>query len=761
MTKPAADEKPFPFIGDEWAITETHFDPALAKAYEGLFTQGSGLLHVRGSIEEHLFDAPQNVDYTRRPTNVTSEKFVETKAKWGTYNPGVRGLHPLLNRGIVNLPFFLGLAPYIGEEKLDMEASQVLDYERRLRLDSAVLERKLTWQTRLGPRLWIAFERFVSAARPGLCLQRLRLRSDRPVKMRIVFEIDADVRTFGYDMFSEISLSPVEPNGIACAVKTNTGDQAWLLSRVLGTGDWQYSQEARAAHRAIEIDLLPGETSIIEKRTAVTSSFDREGGLPSEKLDDLDLCTYDDLLQEHTGIWRKRWQKADVVIEGDPLSQLAIRASLYHLLRAHPDDGRLAIDPKAYAGDAYRGCYFWDTEIYLLPFFLYTDPGRARQLLEYRIASLPGAMQNAAATGYLGARYAWEADVDGTETCPNWQYRDHEVHVTADVVYAMAYYAATALEPDFLAKDGRDVLRETARYWLERIDWRPGDDYPSLLGVMGPDEYIPISSNNSYTNRMAAFNLALAAGFGPQIGLSPEESRQCAEVAAKLPILRSQDGSLVLQCEEFERLAEPAFERFWLDRTRSFAAQVAQERLYRSKCLKQADVLMLMLLFPNEFSDEEVHAAWEYYLPYTTHDSSLSAGVHAIIACRLGLREAAWEFWEKSSLNDLDFTSGGAAEGVHIAGAGVNWQMVVFGFAGMQSALASPVFSLAPRLPKRWRRLAFPISWQGHDLYIEITHDSLHIYNRSDREVQCRICGQPLNIPAGSAYESEVAIQHE
>jgi len=724
------------------------------------------MLHVRGSLEEHLFDAPQNVDYTRRPTNVTAEKFAGSKAKWGTFNPGVRGLHPLLNRGIANLPFFLGLAPFVGDEKLDMEASQVLDYERRLRLDTAILERKLIWQTSAGPNIQVAFERFVSAARPGLCVQKLVLRSEKPVKVRIVYEIDADVRTFGFDMFSDITLSPVESNGIACSIKTNTGDQVWMLSWVQGAEDWQYTEQSRTARRTVEFELLPGEERIIEKRTAVASSFDRQRRTTVEILNELDSRTYADLLQEHARIWQERWQKADIVIEGDPLSQLAIRASIYHLLRAHPDDGRLAIDPKGYAGDAYRGCYFWDTEMYLLAFFLYTDPARARQLLEYRINSLPGAMQNAAATGYRGARYAWEADVDGTETCPNWQYRDHEVHVTADVAYAMAHYAAAALEPDFLAHAAGDVLRETARYWLTRVDWRPGDGCPSLLGVMGPDEYMPISSNNSYTNRLAAFNLSLAAEFGEKIGLSPEESRQCAEVAGKLPILRSKEGSLVLQCEEFDRLAEPAFERLWLDRTRSYAAQVAQERLYRSKCLKQADVLMLMMLFPKEFSDEEVRVAWEYYLPYTTHDSSLSAGVHAIIACRLGLLDAAmasaaWQFWEKSSLNDLDFSGGGAAEGVHIAGAGVNWQMVVFGFAGMKSALVSPDFSLAPRLPEKWRRLAFPINWQGQALCIEITQESLRIANRSDRELQCQIYGRPLNIPAGSAYESKVGIQHE
>lgn len=767
---------------DCWIIRETQFNPATNRAYEGLFTVSSGFLHLRGSLEEHLLDAPQNLDAIRRPANVTAEHFLETKAKWGTYLPPVRGNHPLLNRGIVNLPFFLQVAPWLDGEKLDMEASRVTDYERTLRLKVAVLHRSLTWHTRQGACLEVAFERFVSAARPHLCLQQLRLvhlPGSQPGLVTVTLQagLDADVRTSGLNPFTLVELAPGGSDGVRCHVVTNTGDQVWMTTRVAveksspaplrmeeagfaspeTREDWRYSLSGRTADLACEVEIPSGGSLILEKRTAVTSSFDLEPGLtPDGILAEAHDLTYASLLAEHTALWERRWAAADIVVDGDPDSQLALRASLYHLMRAHPDDGRLAIDPKGYAGDAYRGCYFWDTEIYLLPFFLYTDLPRARQLVEYRLRSLPGARENGAASGYCGARYAWEADVDGTETCPNWQYRDHEVHITADVVYGLAHYARAAADASFLSGPAAEVILETARYWLDRLDWRLGEDHPSLLGVMGPDEYTPLSNNNAFTNRMAAFALEFAARLGEQIGALPCEMRQFAQAAAGLPILRSVDGGLVEQCEDFDRLAEPAFERFWKDRSRPYAAQVAQEWLYRSKCLKQADVLMLMFLYADEFSDAEVARAWEYYLPYTTHDSSLSVGVHAIIACRLAkmnpvYRAKAWNFWQHSALNDLDVANGGAAEGVHMAGAGINWQIAVFGFAGVASVMNCETLTLNPCLPETWKRLAFPLIWRGCPVTVEITLGGITVTNRGQQRLSVNLSGQTNVIEPGQA----------
>jgi trehalose/maltose hydrolase-like predicted phosphorylase len=228
------------------------------------------------------------------------------------------------------------------------------------------------------------------------------------------------------------------------------------------------------------------------------------------------------------------------------------------------------------------------------------------------------------------------------------------------------------------------------------------------------------------------FALQLAAEVGEAGGASAEERETFGAAADGLPIPRSEDGLLVLQCEGFDKLAEPRFDELWKERTRTFGSRVSQERRYRSKCLKQADVLMLMVLFPGEFSDTEVRRTWDYYLPLTTHDSSLSAGVHAIAACRLGLMQAAWQFWQQAAGIDLDVQGGGAAEGIHISNATLLWQAAIFGFAGMRTALQSEVLAFEPRLPTAWSRLAFPIKWRGGSVCVEITPGQVAVTNRGD-----------------------------
>jgi len=733
----------------DWSIVESPFRVERAKAYEGLFTLGSGCLHVRGSLEEHLADAPQNLTYVRMPANVTSEKFPEAKVRWGTYVPGLFGRHPLLNNEMINLPWFLGLTPIIDGERLDMERCDVRDYRRELHLDTATLTRTFRWVTREGRQVRATFERFISAARPRLCVQRMRLYAPNAADVTVAAGLDADVRTNGYDHFSDVVVTWAEPDGIDCRIRTDGGDEVRMATRVRApAAKWKYETGPRAAGLTA-VFHIPAEGELgIEKRTVVTTSRDLRPSAPAALLAEAQCLSFEQLHEEHAAIWRKRWDSCDVVIEGDEASQMAMRASLFHLLRAHvPDDPRVAIDAKGYAGEAYWGRYFWDTEMYLLPFFLYTDPVRARTLVDFRVRSLEGAMRNAARYGYSGARYAWESDAEGNECCPNWPYADHEVHVTADVVYGLVHYARATGDDDYLRGPPARVLAETARYWQERIDTRPGDGHPSVLGVMGPDEYTPISSNNAYTNRMVRFALEAAAEFGGAAGASQEECDHWRRLAQALPIPRAGDGVLVLQCEEFERLAEPRFDEFWRDRSRTFAAQVSQERLYRTKCLKQADVLMLMYLFPDEFGDTEVRRAWDYYVPYTTHDSSLSAGVHAIVAARLGLAEEAWAFWERARGIDLDIEHGGAAEGIHIANAGAVWQMAVLGFAGMRSAVQSDRLTFRPRLPAAWTRLAFPLVWRCVPLFVDIRRDRVAVTNRGSRTLDVRVFDHTRAVP--------------
>ncbi len=737
-------------MSDGWKIREASYSAETAKAYEGLFTQGSGYLHVRGSIEEHFSDTPQNVTYTRMPANVTSEKFPETKAKWGTYVPGVYGKHPLLNWELINLPWFLEIGPTVAGERLDMEKSRIEGYTRELDLASGTLRRSLVWQTESG-EIEVTFERFASAERKHVFVQRVTLSSKSAIEVVISGGIDSDVRTNGYDHFTAVELREFEGSGVECSVTTDGGDTVRTVSRFTAPdADWKATIEPRRATLSSCLLIPAGGTLTVEKRTAVTTSRDIDLVDAGDVLREVAGMSFEQLADENQLVWDERWRNSDVRIDGDPEGQLAMRTSLFHLHRCHvPDDDRVAIDAKGYAGDAYFGRFFWDTEIYLLPFFLYTDPDRARTLVDFRVRTLPGARDNAADYGYPGARFPWESDSFGRESCSLWQYRDHEIHVTADVVYGMVHYAVATQTPGFLVGDAADVITDTARYWIARMDRRPDEEHPSILGVMGPDEYSPITSNNSYTNRIVSLNLAIAAQVGQATGVAEEECAAWAEAARALPVLQDENG-LTMQCEEWEHFAEPDFERFWLDRSKTFAAQVSQERLYRTKCLKQGDVTMMMVLFPRDFTDEEAKIAWDYYLPYTTHDSSLSAGTHAILACRLGLSEEAWKFWRMSSGIDLDIKHGAVAEGIHIASSGANWQIAVNGFAGMASAMETTTLTFNPKLPAAWTRLAFPVVWNGCRVQVDLNHTELTLTNYGECELPVVVAGREATLfPTG------------
>lgn len=730
---------------DNWSIVESQFDVSTAKGQEGLLTLGSGTLHVRGSLEEHLHDAPQNVTYLRKPANVTAERFPDMKVKWGTFVPGIYGQHPLMGKEMANLPSFISLVPSVAGEKLDMETSRISGYERRLDLRTATLTRRLCWHTAAGVNIDIVFERFISAAQPHLSLQRLHLTADRDTALDLRGGIDTDVRTSGYDHFAGVALTNPRADRIHCAVTLDSGDSVQMLTWLSApSANWHYNATARAADLSTTLHLSAGQPLTVEKRTTVTTSFDRESLALETLLSD--TTAYNVLHSDHAAVWAQRWQQSDVVIEGDDDMQQQLRVGLYHLLRSHPQDSRVAIDPKAYAGDAYRGLYFWDTEMYMMPFFLYTQPDAARSLLDFRLGTLEGAKANAASFGYPGAKYPWEGDAQGDDHCPAWQYKDHEVHVTADVVYGIAHYARATGDMAYLTKHARDVLRETARFWAARVDWRTGDDYPSLLGVMGPDEYAPITDNNAYTNRLVSLALQCAA----QVEPDSEQRDLYNRIAQGLPIYRM--GDIVLQHEQFDRMAEFDFDAFWHDRTRPIAAQVSQERLYRSKAMKQADVLLLMMLFPDEFTDAEVRAAWDYYLPHTTHDSSLSPGVHAVVAARLGMVEQALAFWRQSLRID---TGNGAAEGIHIAAHGINWQIAVLGFGGLRDAMNADVLTLSPVLPPGWSRLAFPLVWRGQRLVVDVRPDRVTVENRSAEPLVVHIFRSAWTIAPGERVVAE------
>lgn len=707
-----------------WCLTQTSLEPSLTKHYEGLFTQGSGYLHLRASYEEGLAAAPQNQPYMRMPANVTVETPRHPRSKAGCYIPGVTGLHPFLREEMVNLPNPVAGSFSADGRALDMDSGAVRDFCRTLDLRDGVLYRSFVWDTPSGA-VECGFTRFVSRAQPGLVVQRMDFCAAAPTRLHLSARCDHEVTTNGYNHFARVE--PFAADGcFGAAVDTDTSchvEMASLLSvpAALTPG----------AGEAV-LELGAGQTVTVWRLTLAAT--DRDDAPPSraEMTARLHRWMQDPaaLYAPHAALWAAMWAGSHLVIEGDDEAQLAVNLSLYHLLRAaNPADSRVAVCAKGFAGEAYFGHFFWDTEMYLLPFFLYTAPDTARSLMQFRIGTLAGAERNAARYGYPGARYPWESSVTGDEQCPNWQYCDHEVHVTADVAFGLWHTFRATGDTAFL-QAAMPVLAQTARYWLARCHTDP-DGSVHINGVMGPDEYICLCSDNAYTNTLVARTLEYtleAARLTGSTLLSAEEQRQIRTVADRLAVHRRADG-ILLQCREFEQFEDPDFAALWPDRSRPFGACVSQERNYRTKALKQADVLMLPYLFPGCMDADELERTYAYYYPLTTHDSSLSYIVHAILQARMGHPDEARRLFGRSIGIDLD---GGAAEGIHIANCGGIWQGVVLGFCGMQSACHTDRLHFVPHLPGGWKRVAFSVVWHGQRRQVEITPDAVRI----DGEVQ-------------------------
>jgi trehalose/maltose hydrolase-like predicted phosphorylase len=759
-----------------WSLVEAAFDVRHNRHYEGLFTIGSGPLQQRAALEEGLCDDPQDRTYLRLMGNVSVETPPPGKSRVGTYLPGVSGPHPTCGDQMINLPAIHGLVLFAAGERLDMERGPICNYSRTLDLRTGHLLRQFTWHTRGGAILRVSFERFISAARRHVMALRCTVQhvGGAPVELRFVGSLSAEVCTNGFDHFTAVEITG-EHEPITLAARTNSGID--VAAAAILTSDrpiaWNVESEPRWVALTGTRTLDPGQSLSVYKFAALTSSR-HVNGSPVDAARNLVWAAaaagFARLAEESDAVWAQRWAQSDVVIEGDPRSQLALRAGLYHLLRAAvEDDPRCAIDARAASGEAYCGRYFWDTEIFLLPFFLYTRPRVGQTLARFRLVTLDGARRNAQAYGYPGARYAWESSPTGDEHCPNWQYRDHEVHVTADVAYGLWHaHLACPQDVDFL-HDVVEALTEMARYWSVRVTPRLAEDGYELLGVMGPDEYTPFSRNNAYTNRLVAFALRLtgfaweklaraaparAEALRERLRLERSELERFEVIATKLRMPYDAQRRLVLQADDFFRLEPFDFERWWPDRTQPVGRCVSQERLYRSQVLKQADVLQLMALFPQEFEAEQMRVAYDTYAPLTSHDSSLSRPIHALIASWLGRADEAFALWQQAV--GLDLEPPAASEGVHAGCAGACWQVAVLGFAGLRTRMQSEILCVEPRLPRTWSAVRFPFVWEGQSLRVAVERDRVTIEHEGDRVLPARIAGRLQELAPGRAHSFPV-----
>jgi kojibiose phosphorylase len=454
------------------------------------------------------------------------------------------------------------------------------------------------------------------------------------------------------------------------------------------------------------------------------------------------------LYQAHVSAWHERWSESHVSVEGDEQSQRALRFALYHLISAaNPDDTYSSVGARGLTGDAYKGHVFWDTEIFVLPFYTFTWPAAARALLMYRYHTLPAARTKAASLGYSGALYAWESADSGEEVTPRFVLGpQHEViairsgtqeqHISADVAYAVWQYWQATGDDEFLLSAGAEILLETSRFWAKRA-YRGEDGRFHIDGVIGPDEYHEDVNDNAYTNVMAAFNIECglkvmrtldrrwrnrAGELRRILGLADDELAQWRDVQRGLSTGFDRATGLFEQFAGYFALDDIDLAAY-AERTAPLDVLLGRERLARTQVVKQADVVMLLNLLAERYDEAVQEANLRYYAPRTGHGSSLSPPAHALAAARLGEVALAKSFFDQTAAIDLDDTMGNAAGGVHIGALGGLWQAAVFGFAGVRSTARG--LRLDPHLAPGWEALTFPIQWRQRRLRIACERQSV------------------------------------
>jgi kojibiose phosphorylase len=543
---------------------------------------------------------------------------------------------------------------------------------------------------------------------------------------------------------------------------TPTGTRVAFASagrlRMRHNGAWQDVPMHRVADQEVpwQLDVCMGSTYRFERLVSVFTS--REVERPRDAaVTHLQVSANSDvdaLVAAHTHAWEQRWQRADVEIVGDESAQQAVRFACYHLIgAANADNERASIGARALTGPGYKGHVFWDTEIFMLPFYTLTDPLAARALLMYRYHTLDAAREKARRLGFRGALYAWESADTGEETTPPFVLApdgellhilcgEQEQHISADIAYGVWQYWHWSGDDAFFLQAGAEIILETARFWASRVR-RADDGHYHIEQVIGPDEYHEGVDDNAFTNGMAQWNLTIGAQaaslistrwpeqwaqLSHRLGLDEEEWGTWPTIASNMHV-GVDDSGLIEQFRGYFALEDIDLSGS-TNRAGTTDMLLGRDRVRRSRAVKQADVVMLLYLLWDRYTPAQRERNFHYYEPRTAHGSSLSPAIHAAFAARLGDTALALRYFKQGAEIDLANNMGNAAAGVHAAAMGGLWQAAVFGFGGL--SLAEDGLILRPHLPVEWSGLCFTVQYHDQSLRVRIEPRAVEIRSRTD-----------------------------
>ncbi len=715
-----------------WLVEQKGFDRSMQALRETQFTQGNGYLCCRGILEELPYDANA-----------------------GTYIGGIYDRTGAQITELVNLPNPIVFRIDTHGEKLDPVAMDIVHHRRTLDMHKAIVYRHTTFRSAYKKHIDLTSRRFVSLANKNLIVMEVEVTPlDEDMTFNFQTMIDAGVSNRG--ALTEGRKRHFEPHEVEQAkdhvyLCVETFEKKVLIAYASALEVCRGNRCHTVGERAMNLRVKKNETITFRKYIVVKSSRHvRPSELKRTTVGILKSARrkgFTRLLDEHEKAWLKRWQLANVDIEGDPEAARALRFNTYHLIIAgNTDDDDVSIGARTLSGEGYRGHIFWDTELFLLPFFIYNEPQVARNLLMYRVHRLTAARNNAAARGYKGALYPWESADTGEECTPSWAKNfdgkiirivtmDEEHHINADIAYAINNYVDATGDIDFMWSGGLEVLLETARFWASRVIYNTKQARYEIDHVMGPDEFHEDVNNNAYTNAMAAFNLEIAVTWAARlrrerpaqwnriagrIKLAPKEVLHWRQIAERMYFPYSKKRRLIEPFDGFFRLRDHRICQLNEHFMPVLPSTVEWEEIGKTQFIKQADVVMLLYLQNDRFSQEEKKRDYYFNERHTLHKSSLSPAIHSIVGLEVGDEEKALHYFAHALSSDLQNIHGNTPEGIHAASAGATWQAAIMGFAGMRRR--GGILSFTPHLPLHWKGMHFCVVWHGCRLRVSMTH---------------------------------------
>jgi alpha,alpha-trehalose phosphorylase len=777
------------FPVDPWKLTEAIFESGDLGRTETMFALGNGYLGMRGNVEE------------ARPWHAHGTFINGFHETWTIRHAEEAFGFARVGQTIVNVPDAKTIKLYVDDEPLMLPVADLMSFDRTLDFADGVLRRHLIWRTPAGKRVKIESQRMVSFRQRHLALMTFEitmLDDEAPVVIssqllnrqdgkdeyagtpQARFGEDSDPRKA--EKFEQRVLQPkhswCDGSRMALGYQTTSSRMtiACAADHVIETAN-TCTQEVAAGDDMAKIVYRVQATPGRPIRLAKAVVYHTSRGVPVVELIDRCHRTLDRVADE--GIERQfaeqrawmddYWARCDVEIEGHPEIQQAVRWNLFQIAQAVGRAEGMGVAAKGVSGSGYGGHYFWDTEVYVLPFLIYTSPGLARNALRFRYSMLPAANRRAAELQQGGALFPWRT-INGEEASAYYAAGTAQYHIDADIAFALSKYINATADEDFLCREAIDVLVQTARMWEDLGFWGSnGDNSFHIHGVTGPDEYTTVVNDNLFTNVMARYNLDRAAFWVEE--LRKIQPHAYDQMVARLDL---RDGEV----DEWRLAAEGMFVPFddslgihpqdshFLEReVWDLSSPATAKRplllhyhplvIYRFQVLKQADVVLALFLQGQQFTPEEKRRNFEYYDPITTGDSTLSAVVQSIIAGEVGYADLALRYFNQALYVDLADLHGNSSDGIHVASTGGIWNALAFGFGGMRDHDGRITFD--PRLPASWDSLTFRVTLRGTRFRVHLTSDEVVFTVETGSGAKLSVRGQDVVLTA----ESQVTVALE